>query len=348
MLAVTAQGIKDFRVEEVDKPKLETSTDAIVRITTSALCGSDMHVYHGKIPDVPQGWIIGHEFCGVVEDIGDAVTGFELGDRVVSSMYTACGRCAACVSGDHRRCKNMQMFGMGRAFGNLQGGQAEYIRVPLADMTLRPIPAGLNDESTIFTGDILATAFTALRAANTTEGDSVAIVGAGPVGRLIAMCAPLFGVARCFIIDIAPERLEEAGAYGAIPIDARTENPRKLIKEMTNGAMCDAVFEAAGNVPAMETAFSLPRANGSVVLVGMLVNEEFPMTAGDLWLRNTKVIPILGEPFKFRDELLTLIAAGKIDAGSIITDRMPLTDATEAYRAFDNQEVQKVVFQVTD
>lgn len=348
MLAVTAQGVKDFRVLDVPKPGLESSTDAIVRVTTSALCGSDMHIYHGKIPQVPEGWIIGHEFCGVIEDVGDAVTGFNVGDRVVSAMYTACGRCPACVSGDHRRCPNMQMFGFGEAFGNLQGGQAEYVRVPLADMTLRPIPAGLDDESTIFTGDILATAFTALREAHVTEGDTIAIVGAGPVGRLIAMCAPLFGVARTFVIDIVPERLAESAAYGAIAIDSSKENVRKLVKEHTGGRMCDAVFEAAGNVPAMETAFSLPRVNGSVVLIGMLVKEPFPLTAGDAWLRNTRIIPILGEPFKYRDELLTLIAAGKIDAGSIITDRMPLTEAAEAYRAFDNKEVQKVVFQVTE
>jgi 2-desacetyl-2-hydroxyethyl bacteriochlorophyllide A dehydrogenase len=261
-------------------------------------------------------------------------------------MYTACGRCPACVAGDHRRCPNFAMFGFGQAFGNLQGGQAEFIRVPLADMTLRNIPEGLNDESTIFTGDILATAFTALRSADVTEGDTIAIVGAGPVGQLIAMCAPLFGVARTFIIDIVPERLTEAEAFGAIAIDSSKENARKLIKEQTGGAMCDAVFEAVGNVPAMETAFGLPRPNGVVALVGMLVNEPFPIGAGDAWLRNIKIVPVLGAPFRHRDELLTLIAAGKIDAGSIITDRVPLSDASEAYRAFDNKEVQKVVFQV--
>lgn len=347
MIAVTSHGERDVRVEDVARPGIEESTDAIVRVTTSALCGSDMHIYHGKIPAVPDGWIIGHEFCGVVEETGDAVTGIAAGDRVVSSMYTACGRCPACVAGDHRRCSRFAMFGFGEAFGNLQGGQAEYVRVPLADMTLREIPEGLADESTIFTGDILATAFTALREASVGEGDFIAIVGAGPVGQLIAMCAPLFGVARVFMIDIVPERLAEAEALGAVGIDSRSENARKIVKEQTGGAMCDAVFEAVGNGPALETAFSLPRANGVVALVGMLVNEQFPLTAGDAWLRNTKIIPVLGAPFRHRDELLRLIAAGRIDASSIITDRLPLTDAAEAYRAFDNKEVQKVVFEVS-
>lgn len=347
MLAVTAHGEKDVRVEEVAPPAIEEPGDAIVRVTTSALCGSDMHIYNGKIPAVPDGWIIGHEFCGVVEDIGDGVAAFKPGDRVVSSMYTACGRCAACIAGDHRRCSRFAMFGFGEAFGNLQGGQAEFVRVPLADMTLREIPGGLTDESTIFTGDILATAFTALREAGVREGDFIAIVGAGPVGQLIAMCAPLFGVARTFIIDIVAERLAEAEAFGAVPVNSLEQNARGIVKEQTGGAMCDAVFEAAGNVPALETAFALPRANGVVALVGMLVSEPFPLSAGDVWLRNTKIVPVLGAPFRHRDELLRLIAAGRIDAAGIITDRVPLSGAAEAYRAFDNKEVQKVVFEVS-
>lgn len=347
MLAVTSQGPEKITIEEVAKPGLENSTDAIVRVTTSALCGTDMHIYHGKIPDVPAGWVVGHEFCGVVEDVGDAITEFEIGDRVVSAMYVACGRCPACVSGDHRRCPHFQMFGMGRAFGNLAGGQAEYVRVPLADMTLRAIPEGLSDESTIFTGDILATAFSALRQSQIKEGDTIAIVGAGPLGQLIAMCAPIFGAGLVFIIDVVEDRLEEARQFGAIAIDARTENPRKLIKDATGGEMCAGVFEAAGNVKAVETALSLGRPNGSIVLVGMLVDEPFPISAGDLWLRNTKVIPVLGAPYSHRDELLKLIANGKIDAAQLITDRLPLTDAPDAYAAFDRKELQKAIFQVS-
>lgn len=346
MLAVTSQGPEQISVEQVDKPTIQTNTDAIVRVTTAALCGTDMHIYHGKIPNVPAGWIVGHEFCGVIEDVGDAITEFEVGDRVVAAMYVACGRCPACVAGDHRRCDKFQMFGMGVAFGNLPGGQAEYVRVPLADMTLRAIPEQLSDESTIFTGDILATAFTALRQSGISEGDTIAIVGAGPVGQLIAMCAPTFGAGLVFVIDVIEERLAEVGQFGAIAIDAREQDPRRLIKEATGGLMCDAIFEAAGNEAAMKTAFSLPRPNGSVVLVGMLVEEHFPLTAGDLWLRNTRVIPILGAPYNHRDELLRLIAAGKIDTAGMITDRIPLSGAAEAYAAFDRKEIQKAIFEV--
>ncbi|MFY9487747.1 MAG: alcohol dehydrogenase catalytic domain-containing protein [Solirubrobacterales bacterium] len=347
MLAVTSHGDRDIRVEEVEKPGLRESTDALVRVTTSALCGTDMHIYHGKVPNVPDGWIVGHEFCGVVEEIGDGVTNIAPGDRVVSAMYTACGACAACVAGNHRACPNFAMFGMGESWGALPGGQAEYVRVPLAGMTLRGIPGNLSDESTIFTGDILATAFTALRQSDTSEGDTVAVVGAGPVGQMIAMCASLFGVARAFIIDIVPERLAESERFGVTTINPTEQDPRELIKEQTDGRMCDTVFEAVGSAPALKTAFSLPRPNGVVALVGMPLGEQFPLGAGDAWLRNTKIIPILGSPFNHRDELLRLIAAGKIDAASVITDRVPLSDASEAYRAFDNQEVRKVVFEVS-
>lgn len=348
MLAVTSYGPGQIRIEEKPKPGLEASTDAIVRVTTSALCGTDLHIYHGKVPGVPDGWTVGHEFCGVVEDVGDAISEFQVGDRVVSAMYVACGRCPACVAGDHRRCAKFQMFGMGAAWGNLPGGQAEYVRVPLADMTLRAIPENLSDESAIFTGDILATAFSALRRANITEGDPIAIVGCGPLGQMIAMCAPIFGAGQVFAIDILPERLKEVERYGAIAINSRETQPRKLIKEATGGDMCAAVFEAVGTVPAMETAFSLPRPNGAVVLVGILVDEPLPLTAGDLWLRNTSVIPVLGAPYNHRDELLRLIANGKLDATSIITDRLPLTAAPEAYAAFDRKELQKAIFQVGD
>ena len=153
----------------------------------------------------------------MVEDVGDAITEFEIGDRVVSSMYVACGRCPACVGGDHRRCAKFQMFGMGVAFGNLPGGQAEYVRVPLADMTLRAIPDDLSDESTIFTGDILATAFTALRQSGIVEGDTIAIVGAGPLGQLIAMCAPIFGAGQTFIIDPVAGAARRGGAVRRDP-----------------------------------------------------------------------------------------------------------------------------------
>jgi 2-desacetyl-2-hydroxyethyl bacteriochlorophyllide A dehydrogenase len=346
MLAATSHGPEEIRVEEVARPQIESPTDAIVRVTTAALCGSDLHVYHGKIPAVDPGWIVGHEFCGVVEETGDGVTDMQEGDRVVAAMYPACGHCPACIARDHRNCPQFGVFGMGRQFGNLQGAQAEYVRVPFADMTLRRIPEGQTDESTIFTGDILATAFTALKAAGTRAGDTIAIVGAGPVGQLIAMLAPSFGVIRTFIVDLVPARLAEAANHGAIPVDAGKEDPRDRILS-DHGALVDRVFEAAGNKPALETAFRLVRVQGDVVLVGMLVNEEFPVSAGLVWLKNIQIHPVLGDPFNHREEILRLISCGHIHPERLVSHHMPLTEAAEAYRAFDAHEVQKVIFEVS-
>lgn len=346
MLAVTSHGEHDIRVEEVPKPSIEASSDAIVRVTTAALCGSDLHIYHGKIPQVEPGWVIGHEFCGVVDEIGDGVIDLEPGDRVVASMQPACGRCEACVRGEHRRCPAFGVFGYGRLFGNLQGSDAEFVRVPFADMTLRRIPEGLDDEATIFSGDLLATAFTALKISGVSEGDTIAVVGCGPVGQFIAMCAPIFGVARIYAIDPVEERLQEAAAFGAIPINPATENPRERIVSET-GDRADKVFEAAGNVNAIEQAFKLTRENGDLVLVGMLVSEKFPFSAGDMWLRNINIVPVLGAPFPYREEILKLIVAGRLQPQEIISDRLPLTDAPEAFRAYAAQEVTKVIFEVS-
>ena len=346
MLAVTAHGLKDIRVEEVDRPTLQAPSDAILRVTTAALCGSDLHIYHDKIPGLAPGTVIGHEFCGVVEEVGDGVVDIQVGDRVVASMFPACGHCPACLASDHRNCPHFALFGFGAGFGGLAGGQSEFVRVPFADMTLRAIPAGLNDEATIFTGDILSTAYAALRGAGTKEGDTVAIVGAGPVGQLAAQCAHLFGAARTFVFDLVPERLAAVERYGVTAINVTEGDPVKAMRDRNDGAWADVVIEAVGSAAGLETAFRLVRVNGVLAMVGMLIDEPWPISAGQAWLRNIKIVPILGEPLLYRDELLRLIAAGRIDATDIISDRMPLASAAEAYAAFDNREVQKVIFEV--
>lgn len=348
MLAVTAHGEKDIRVEEVAKPGLKEPCDAILRVTTSALCGSDLHIYHDKIPGMMPGTTIGHEFCGVVEDIGDGVVDIRPGDRVVSSMFPSCGHCRACLAGDHRGCPFFGIFGFGEVFGGLDGGQAEFVRIPFADMTLRTIPEGLDDESTIFTGDILATAYTALRQSGLKEGDSVAVVGAGPVGEFVAMCAPLFGAAQTFVVDLVTERLEVVKRFGARPINATEEDPFDVVYDSTGNLGADVVIEAVGNAKSLETAFQLVRTGGTIAMIGVLVDEPWPISAGECWLKSIKTMPILGEPLLYREELLRLIAAGKLDPASIISDRMKLEDAAQAYDLFDKREVKKVIFEVSN
>ncbi|HVB54556.1 MAG TPA: alcohol dehydrogenase catalytic domain-containing protein, partial [Candidatus Acidoferrales bacterium] len=218
-------GPGDVRVVEVPKPELQAGDDVILRVTRAAVCGSDLHALHGKIPQLSPGTVLGHEFVGVVEAVGSAVRRLSVGQRCAAAMYVACGRCLQCGAGRHPRCSEYAMFGMGDLMGGLAGGQAEYVRVPLAEMTLSPIPDPMADEAALFTGDILATAYTACEESGMGPGDLVAVVGAGPVGLLTAACARLFGAARVYAVDPIAERRELARQQGAIPIDPDQGDP---------------------------------------------------------------------------------------------------------------------------
>ena len=336
-------GEKDVRVEDAPMPVIEEPTDAILRVTTTAVCGTDLHIYHDKTPGAEPGMILGHEFVGVVEEVGDAVREIEAGARAVAAMYTACGRCASCLSGNHRGCPAFMMFGMGPMAGDLPGGQAEFVRVPMAEMTLAPIPDGLTDEDVLFVSDILATAYSGLKAGAIRPGDSVAVVGAGPLGQLVMACAPLLGAGTVFAIDLVDERLKQAAETGAIAIDAREGDPLDAVFDSTNNQGADLVIEAVGSAPSLETAFTLARVGGRIVLLGVLLDEEFPVTAGEVFLRGLTASAVIGNPFAYRPELMRLIEAGRLSPGRLISHTMPLEDAAEAYRMFDAKEATKVV-----
>ncbi len=331
------------RVQEVPRPTLESATDAIVRVTTAAICGSDLHLVDRKIPGMEKGDVVGHEFVGIVEDIGDAVTTVRPGQRVVASMFPACGHCRSCMRHQYRTCPSFQIFGGGPGFGDLLGAQTDYVRVPLADMTLVEIPEAMTDEDAVFTGDILATAYQGLAEGGVRRGDSVAVVGAGPVGQLAVMCAPLFGVDQVFAIDLVPERLEAAKALGAVPVDARIGDPSDAVFDQTGNLGADVVLEAVGNEAALETAWSVVRTGGTVAMIGVLYDEAWPVSAGDNWLRAVTVKPIVGDPLTHRHELLRLIETGKLDPAGIISHTMDLDDAAEAYQLFKEHRANKIV-----
>jgi len=230
--AVTFQDTGDFRVEDVPKPSIKGASDVLLRVTLGAICGSDLHIYHGHTPINP-GAVIGHEFTGVVEEVGPEVRRFRPGDRVVASFFTACGHCHLCRRGWFAQCVNKGTFGHGEYFGDLGGGQAEWVVVPLADHTLEPIPDGMSDEQAIFVGDILATGFFGAERAQIKPGDAVAVIGAGPVGLMATMCAGLFGPARVFVVDMVESRLELAAQLGGIPINGNRVNPIAASQQQT-------------------------------------------------------------------------------------------------------------------
>jgi threonine dehydrogenase-like Zn-dependent dehydrogenase len=342
MRAVTFQDLGDFRVTDVPLPSISSPTDALIRVTLSSICGSDLHIYHGRTPVEP-GAVLGHEFVGVVEKTGPAVARVKPGDRVVSSFFTACGACQLCRKGWFAQCQHKGTFGHGEYFGGLGGGQAEYCVVPFADFTLEPIPKEVSDEQAVFVGDILATAYFGAERADISPGDTIAVIGAGPVGLLTVMTAQLFGPARVFAVDMVAQRLGLAEELGAIPIDASQTHPVEAIQRATQEVGVDASIECVGAIPAIETAIECVRGGGTISAVGVpaAVSAEFPYLQA--WMRDLTFRSGWCNVQAYMRPLLDLIAASRLQPERVISHRMKLEQAEEAYRLFDTREATKVV-----
>ena len=342
MKALTFQGAGDVKVVDVPKPAINGSRDALVKVTLGAVCGSDLHILHGHTP-MNVGAVLGHEFVGVVEDVGPEVRRFQAGDRVVSSFFTSCGRCALCRKGWFNQCIEKGTFGHGEYFGGLGGGQAEFVVVPNADNTMEPIPTGMNDEQAIFVGDILATGFFAAERAEIQPGDVTAVIGAGPVGLMATMCTQLFGPARVFVIDMVDSRLEVAQQLGGIPINSKKADPVQAIERATGGVGADSSIECVGLLAAVDTAIHVVRGGGTISMVGVpsATIGEFPYVR--VWLKALTFRAGWANVQRYMRPLLDLIGAGRLRPDTIISHRMPLDDAEEAYRIFDAREATKIV-----
>jgi threonine dehydrogenase-like Zn-dependent dehydrogenase len=340
--ALTFQGEGDVKVIDVPKPSINGPGDALVKVTLGAVCGSDLHILHGHTPMNP-GAVLGHEFVGVVEDVGSEVKRFQPGDHVVSSFFTSCGHCALCRKGWFNQCVDKGTFGHGEYFGGLGGGQAEYVVVPNADHTMESIPTGMSDEQAIFVGDILATGFFGAERAEIKPGDVVAVVGAGPVGLMATMCAQLFGPARTFVIDMVESRLEIAQELGGIPINSKQVHPVEAIERVTDGLGADSSIECVGLLPAVDTAIQCVRGGGTISMVGVpsAVLGDFPYMR--MWLKSLTFRAGWCNVQMYMRPLLDLIAAGRLAPEKIISHRMKLDQAEEAYRMFDAREATKIV-----
>jgi 2-desacetyl-2-hydroxyethyl bacteriochlorophyllide A dehydrogenase len=342
MKALTFQGEGDVKVLEVPKPSLQGSRDVLVKVTLGAVCGSDMHILHGHTPMNP-GAVLGHEFVGVVEEAGTEVNRFRRGDRVVSSFFTSCGHCALCRKGWFNQCVDKGTFGHGEYFGGLGGGQAEYVVVPNADSTMEPIPDGMSDEQAIFVGDILATGFFGAERAEIKPGDVTVVVGAGPVGLMATMCAQLFGPSRVFVLDMVDSRLELAQDLGGIPINPKEVHPVQAIESATGGVGADSSIECVGLLTAVDTAIHVVRGGGTISMVGVpsKVQGDFPYVR--MWLKSLTFRAGWCNVQLYMRPLLDLIASGRLHPEKIISHRMKLEDAEEAYRIFDAREATKIV-----
>jgi len=330
-------------IEDRPRPTIQDPTDAVVKITKAAICGSDLHFVHGKFPMAP-GFVLGHEILGVVEDVGRDVHAVKPGDRVVVSDLVACGTCWFCQRRYFVNCVHSQTFGGGEAMGNLPGGQAEFVRVPFADTTCGIPPAAMSDEQALFVGDILVTGYTCAKNGDIQPDDTVVVIGCGPVGVFAQMCARLFGPAQVIAVDMVPARLELAKQFGSIPVDGSDPKAaRKKVRELTGGRGADVALEAVGGEAPFQSAGMFLRPKGHLSVVGVSGRTSIGLPAAHALSGEWTIRFGLGDSPRYRDEVFALIAAGKLEPERIITHRMTLDDAPRGYEMFDRREAFKVV-----
>jgi threonine dehydrogenase-like Zn-dependent dehydrogenase len=288
MRAVVFADVGRVEVADVAAPVIERPTDAIVRVTRTAICGSDLHFLHGKAP-IERGSVLGHEAVGVVESIGGDVTGVRPGDRVVVSFHIACGSCWFCRRGETALCEDHAILGAGPFGGDLPGAQAERVRVPFADTNLLAIPDAVDDERALFVGDVLTTGVYAATLAAVRPDETAAVVGLGPVGSCTVQALFALGAKTVFGIDVDPARRMVAQAAGAIPVDAARVNPQMILARATDDRGADVVIEAVGTPAAYETCVDLVRRGGRIVVVGMFAGEVTELQLGVYWARALEV-----------------------------------------------------------
>jgi 2-desacetyl-2-hydroxyethyl bacteriochlorophyllide A dehydrogenase len=341
MRAVTFQAPNEVRVEERPEPELLARDDAIVAIEASGVCGSDLHIYPGRVKIAP-GFTIGHEFVGTVVAAGDGVTRVNTGDRVLGCFHSACGTCFYCLKGVYQKCDSARVFGHGAALGDLPGTQAERALVPNANLTLRKVPDGVSDDIALFAGDVMGTAYHAVQEGDVQPGDSVAVLGLGPVGLCAVQVAIAAGAAPVLAIDTVPQRLEMAKKFGAVPIHLTEEDPRKLAQAATGGRGVDSAIDAVGHPDALDLAIRLTRKAGTLAAIGVYA-EPCQVHMGLVWIKGLTIRGGQANVIGHVDRVLGMIAAGTLDPAPLVTHHMALDDAAEAYRVYDRREALKIV-----
>ena len=341
MRAVTFQAPGEVRVDECPDPELEGPGDALVRVEASGICGSDLHIYHGRVQIEP-GFIIGHEFVGTVLATGDDVGSVAGGDRVLGTYCTACGECFFCRRGDFHKCDGGRVFGHGATLGSLQGAQAELLMVPHADLTLRNVPEGLSDEVALFAGDVMGTGYHAVAECGVEPGGSVAVLGLGPVGLCAVQAAKAAGAETVIAVDTVADRLEMAGSFGATPVHLTEDDVRAAVKAATEGRGVDATVDAVGHPDALELACRITRKAGTVSATGVYA-ERLELHMGIVWIKALTLKTGHANVIKHVDPVLDALVEGTLDPAPMVTHRMSLDEAPEAYEIYDRREALKIV-----
>jgi alcohol dehydrogenase len=375
MKALVFHNPKDVRVDTVPDPIIKDTRDAIIRVTSTAICGSDLHIYNGMFPQ-PRNMVLGHEFMGIVEETGTGVTNLKKGDRVVVPFPIACGHCHFCNMGLHTQCeesnpehygpegemlkgKGGALFGYTDLYGGYDGGQAEYVRVPYADVGPRKVPDELTDDQALFLTDIFPTGWSAIEWAKMKGGETVAVFGCGPVGLMAMKSAWLHGAGRVIGVDILPYRLDMArNSAQAETINAAETDAVEMIRQMTGGYGADVCVDAVGmeasrsfmekamNVLQMEKGtmkvlgycLDAVRRGGTVTVMGVYGTpyDNFPLHQ---WF--DKGIMMMGGqawPHRYIDHLMQLVQTGKVKLNDIITHKVSLSEAPKMYDIFNKKE----------
>ncbi len=394
MKAVTWQGIHDMQVTEVPDPRIEEPTDAIIKITSTGLCGSDLHLYETLAPFMEAGDVVGHEPMGIVEEVGSAVTNLEVGDRVVVPFNVCCGSCWMCDQGLYSQCETTQnhehgtgasFFGYSKLYGQVPGGQAEYLRVPFADFLPVKVPHEHADDRFLFLSDVLPTAWQALQYADVPDGGTLLVLGAGPIGDMAARMGVRAGH-RVFSVDHVPERLERVAAIGAEPLNFDDANEvgsvGDVIREATGGRGPDAVIDAVGmeahgsggaqlvqkmtgllpdvvaepmmkkagldRLAALHTAIDAVRRGGTISISGVYGGMADPMPMMQMFDKQIQMRMGQANVRRWTDELLAmLVEDDPFGVDAFATHHLPLSEAPRAYEHFQKKEegMVKVVFQ---
>ena len=336
MKALVHDGYGNIALQDRPYPTLQLPTDAIVRVTRSTICTSDLHIMRGAVPRALPNTTLGHEFVGVVEEVGADVARFAPGNRVAVSCETFCGTCFFCERGWVNNCEQ----GGWELGCRIDGCQAEFVRVPFADNAFTRIPDSVTDEDALFLGDILATGWWGARLAEIEEGSSVAVIGAGPVGFTTMMCARLANPGRVIAIERDPHRAKLAKELGladhVIDGSASLDEIEQAVRDLSEGRGADAVIEAAGGDATFEMAWRIARPNAVVVISAMYERDQV-LPLSSMYGKNL-VFKTGGVDAGDLDEVMALIEAGKIDTSCLISKRYPLNDILEAYRAFEAHE----------
>jgi glutathione-independent formaldehyde dehydrogenase len=364
--AVVYRGPRNVSVEQVDDPRIEAPTDVLVKITSTAICGSDLHMYEGRT-DVEPGTVFGHENMGTVVDVGSGVVSVKEGDRVVMPFNVACGFCKNCLAGKTGFCLTVNPGFAGGAYGYVamgpyRGGQADYLRVPFADFNCLQLPKGSEHETDFaLLADIFPTGYHATELAEVSPGETVTVMGGGPVGLMAAYSALLKGAAKVFLVDGVPSRLRMAEEIGAIPIDYKQADAAEQVKELNGGEGTDKGVDAVGfqaTVPdgeeqpatVLNTLIEAVRATGMLGVVGLYVPSDPGAPSEEA--RHGELLFKMGRFFEkgllmgsgqanvkaYNRQLRDMIIAGRAKPGFVVSQELPLEEAPEGYRHFDARD----------